>query len=104
MSNFFNKSDLTRQEADKNFSNSIGATWLHIRDIKNVLPFINTLINCTSIGFGNQKNESPLSNYDLLLCLKGIEIFDIIYNPSSTKLIEDFDPKKHLASLKKKHL
>ena len=61
-----------------------------------------------SIEAGKFKNVSEVIRAGLRLLEKEETKIDILSSElelgENSKLIEDFDPKKHLASLKKKHL
>ena len=46
------------------------------------------LINCTSIGFGDQESKSPLNERQVVQIKDSAVIFDIIYQPLKTKLLE----------------
>ena len=56
----------SRNEQDKNYVNSlINSKWIHWSKITKVLYKVDVLINCTSIGFGNQEKFSPIDKEDL---------------------------------------
>ena len=59
----------------------------HINKID--LSKITLLINCTPVGSGlkNLKNKSPIEFEDLMKINKKSLVFDIIYNPKNTKLL-----------------
>ena len=46
------------------------------------------LVNCTSIGFGKQKNESSLDDKQLEKLTKTACVFDIIYQPEESMLLK----------------
>jgi len=73
------------KEFEKNFRIS-SFNW---ECLESELKNCNILINCTSIGWGDQKNISPIN--DSLLKKKEkekLKVFDVIYDPNPTKLIE----------------
>jgi len=45
------------------------------------------IINCTSLGFGKNKNLSPISSSGFKSISKKAFAFDIIYNPGKTKFL-----------------
>ena len=45
------------------------------------------IINCTSLGFGNQEKFSPINKEDLIKLKKDVIVYDIIYKPNSTLLL-----------------
>ena len=83
----------TRKHDDEEFAKTIGSKWIHTDMINIIIPSIHSIINCTSAGFGDQVNVSPLSKESILYCQSDIEVFDIIYNPLKTKLLSDFESR-----------
>lgn len=61
------------------------------------LSKITLLINCTPVGSSlkNLKNKSPIEFEDLMKINKKTLVFDIIYNPKNTKLL-NYSKKLHL--------
>ena len=45
------------------------------------------LINCTTVGWNDQINESPLNLKELSLLSKNAFVYDVIYQPIKTKLL-----------------
>lgn len=77
-----------RSKSSKKFSKKIGSKWIDYKNIYHLnLEKFDTVINCSSIGFGKQKNKSPLSFSQLNNASKKLNVFDIIYKPKYTKLI-----------------
>jgi shikimate dehydrogenase len=83
-----------RSKSSEKYSKKIGSTWLHNKNIVNLdLEKFDTIINCTSLGFGKLINKSPISFNKLKNNKKKLNIFDIIYKPKFTKLILDAKKK-----------
>ena len=57
-------------------------------EINSVAPTIDILINCTSVGHANSQASSPLSFAELESFSKLTLVYDIIYDPLQTKLLE----------------
>ncbi len=85
------KNNLTivgRSKLSEKFSKKIGSKWINFKNISKIdLKEFDTVINCSSVGFNN--NKSPLSFMQLKNASKKLSVFDIIYNPKFTKLISD---------------
>jgi shikimate dehydrogenase len=62
--------------------------WQEWSSLNSILPEIDLLINCTSVGSGLQKSITPLSLTQLKLIRKSAGIFDIIYDPTPTQLLK----------------
>ena len=67
----------------------IKANIINILEVSRILPDINIIINCTSVGFGDQLNESPISKEDMTMINKNSFIYDIIYQPEYTRLLKN---------------
>ena len=65
----------------------INSQWIHWSTITNFLGEVDVIINCTSIGFGNQEKFSPINEENLIKLKKDIIIYDIIYQPNCTRLL-----------------
>jgi len=73
----------------KKFAKKIGAKWEIFKKISKLnLEIYDLIINCTSIGFLSKKDNSPLSKKHINKLSKKVKIFDIIYQPTETKLIK----------------
>jgi shikimate dehydrogenase len=79
---------ISRCESDKRYANKIGAEWDSWDEVDNYIRDVDVLINCTSIGFGNQESKSPLNERQIAQIKDSAVIFDIIYQPLKTKLLE----------------
>jgi shikimate dehydrogenase len=79
---------ISRCESGKRYANKIGAEWGSWDEIDNYIRDVDVLINCTSIGFGDQESKSPLNERQIAQIRNSAVIFDIIYQPLKTKLLE----------------
>ena len=79
---------LSRANNGLQYSNKIQANWDSWDQISNYIDSVDIIINCTSIGFGSQKMNSPLSLDQISKLKKSVVVFDIIYQPIETKLLQ----------------
>jgi len=63
------------------------AAWIDWNSIDVLLPAIDVLVNCTSIGAAAQIGQSPLSLEQVLRLPAHAVVFDIIYQPSPSGVI-----------------
>ena len=77
---------ISRKASDKNYAQKIGSKWNDWSGIDDYSKS-DILINCTSIGFGDQENDSPLSEKQILTLKYVAVIFDVVYQPLETKLL-----------------
>lgn len=63
------------------------AAWIAWDNIDILLPTIDVLVNCTSVGAAAQIGRSPLSPESLSKLPAHAVVFDIIYQPSPTVLL-----------------
>ena len=76
-----NKSNFTSGKQIKNI------IWVDWQKKSSILKNIDIIINCTSLGFDKQANISPLQDSDVKLLKKQTIVYDIIYNPEKTPLL-----------------
>ena len=76
-----NKSYLNSDKKPKNI------VWVDWQKKSLILNTIDVLINCTSIGFDRQTDITPLEDGDIRLLKKQSIVYDIIYNPKKTLLL-----------------
>ena len=72
----------TRYKKTRNFKN---VSFINLKNFNNYINDITALINCTSVGFMNNKSlliESQISSLN-----KCSVIYDVIYQPKVTKLM-----------------
>lgn len=78
---------ISRAQKDKEYAVKIGVKWYPWDKIDNSLASAGVLVNCSSIGFGKQENESPLNDEQLDMLSNSVSIFDIIYQPEESVLL-----------------
>ena len=86
-----NRTNLSKKILKKNNIEFI--KWNKISD---VIPKIDIIINCTSLGF-NKNKQSPLNSNTFKMTKKNAYFFDVIYNPLETTFLK-------LAKLKSKNI
>ena len=69
------------------FCKRIACKFLEWNNYENFLEEFDIIINCTSLGSGDFKNLSPISSGGFNKIKKNVLIFDIIYDPSPSKLL-----------------
>jgi shikimate dehydrogenase len=79
---------ISRSEEGKYFSRKINAKWAKWEQIDDFISAVDVVVNCTSVGFSDQQIDSPLSNIQVGKIKKGAIVFDIIYQPLNTKLLQ----------------
>lgn len=79
---------ISRSKSDQSYAKKIHAEWASWDDINKYISDIDVIINCTSIGFGDQVSNSPLSKAQILQMKKSCSIFDIIYQPLKSELLK----------------
>ena len=75
--------DITQEELDILGISKI----INIKNTKEYLKDIAVLINCTSVGWNDQEDSSPLAIDELSLLPKEAFIYDVIYQPLETKFL-----------------
>ena len=68
----------------KHFAEYIKADWVEWSKISANLANVDLIINCTTIGFGDQEEYSPLTAEEIQQCKESTVVFDIIYQPVDT--------------------
>ena len=76
-----------RSENGKEYAKSINADWINWSEVYRNIKDVDGVINCTSIGFLDQENESPLTMDQVNLISFDTNIFDVIYQPAVTKFL-----------------
>jgi shikimate dehydrogenase len=79
---------ISRSEEGKKYADKIGVNWGDWGDIDSIANDIDIIINCTSIGFGDQEEQSPLSENQISNLKTSTIIFDIVYQPLKTKFLQ----------------
>jgi shikimate dehydrogenase len=82
---------ISRSEEEKKYADKINVKWGNWSQINDIIDTIDVVVNCTSVGFGDQEMQSPLSEKQIENLKKSTIVFDIIYQPLKTKLLEIAD-------------
>jgi len=78
-----------RNPQHKEWLDGVGVSNFPISSISSLLRDYSIVINCTSVGWGNQVDQSPLTINELGLLPKESLVFDVVYQPDPTKLLVD---------------
>jgi shikimate dehydrogenase len=76
-----------RSSAGQEVASRLSADWRPWAELSALLPNADCLVNCTSVGSGALADASPLSAEQLELLPKTACVFDIVYQPTPTKLM-----------------
>jgi len=79
---------ISRSEEGKKYADKINVKWGNWSQINDIIGTIDVVVNCTSVGFGDQEMETPLNEEQIASLKKSTIVFDIIYQPLKTKLLE----------------
>jgi len=82
-----------RDSHGKDYAKSLGIDFISWDDVDNTLKKVDVVINCTSIGFGNQELNSPLTPSQLDFLKEKTIVFDIIYQPLNSILLKQSKEK-----------
>lgn len=77
----------TRSDVQATFAHKLDAAWLAWNQLDVHLPDVDAVVNCTSIGWGEQSAASPLSIAQLARLRADAVVFDIVYQPRPTELL-----------------
>ncbi len=79
---------ISRSKEGRKYADKINVKWGNWSQINDIIDTIDVVVNCTSVGFGDQEMQSPLSEEHIENLKKSTIVFDIIYQPLKTKLLE----------------
>jgi shikimate dehydrogenase len=82
---------ISRSKEGRKYADKINVKWGNWSQINDIIDTIDVVVNCTSVGFGDQEMQSPLSEEHIENLKKSTIVFDIIYQPLKTKLLEIAD-------------
>jgi len=77
----------SRSKKGKRYADKIGVDWVYWNQIDDIISTIDIVINCTSVGFGDQEAQTPLSETQIKTLKNKAIVFDIIYQPLKTQLL-----------------
>jgi len=79
---------ISRSKDGKEYADKINAKWSDWGQINQIIDTIDVVVNCTSVGFGNQVMESPLNEEQMSNLKASTIIFDIVYQPIETQFLK----------------
>jgi shikimate dehydrogenase len=82
-----------RKNNGSEFARSLDVEYISWDRVDEFLTDLDILINCTSVGFGDQENFSPLSIKQINKLNDKVIVFDIIYQPLNTILLKQAGEK-----------
>lgn len=77
-----------RSDSQRQWVKDVGAVPVSWRDLDSEVSQFDVVINCTTVGWGAQAEFSPLTTTQLSLLRHGTVVFDVIYQPVHTKLLQ----------------
>jgi|694.fasta_scaffold04366_19 shikimate dehydrogenase len=86
----------SRSKEGRVFADKINAQWIEWNNIYSVLSQTNIVVNCTTVGYGVESDQTPLSYEELSLLPRDSIIFDIIYQANPNKLLSSSHNQKLL--------
>lgn len=86
----------SRSKEGRVFADKINAQWIEWNNIYSVLSETNIVVNCTTVGYGAESDQTPLSYEELSLLPRDSIIFDIIYQANPNKLLSSSHNQKLL--------
>jgi shikimate dehydrogenase len=78
-----------RNPRHKEWLADVGVSSSPISRVSSLLSDNSIVINCTSVGWGNQIDQSPLTINELGLLPKESLVFDVVYQPDPSRLLVD---------------
>ena len=79
---------VSRSKEGRKYADRINVKWSNWSQINDIIDTVDVVVNCTSVGFGDQEEQSPLSEEQIENLKKSTIVFDIIYQPLKTKLLQ----------------
>jgi shikimate dehydrogenase len=77
----------SRSDAGRRVAAGLKAQWLPWSDLHTVLADLDVLVNCTSVGSGDQADRAPVDAATLAALPKQAVVYDIVYQPSPSVLV-----------------
>lgn len=78
-----------RNPQHKEWLDSVGVLGSPISSVSSMLGDNSIVINCTSVGWGSQTDQSPLTIDELGLLPRASLVFDVVYQPDPSRLLVD---------------
>ena len=76
-----------RNPAHAEWISRLGATPWEFSKLSELLGSVDVLINCTTIGLGDNSDQTPLNEAEVGLLPAGSLVFDVIYQPDPSQLL-----------------
>ena len=76
-----------RNPAHAEWISRLGAAPLEFSKLSERLGSVDVIINCTTIGWGDNSDQTPLNEAEIGLLPAGSLVFDVIYQPDPTRLL-----------------
>lgn len=76
-----------RSATGKSVAERLQCAWADWDQLASILPSVDAVVNCTSVGSRASVDESPLSADILRTARRAAIVFDIIYDPSPSTLL-----------------
>ena len=76
-----------RNPAHAEWISRLGATPLEFSKLSERLGSVDVLINCTTIGWGDNSDQTPLNEAEIGLLPTSSLVFDVIYQPDPSQLL-----------------
>lgn len=77
----------SRSTSGQEVAARLSVTWKPWEELSLVLPQIDVLVNCTSVGSAEQAGMSPIPAADLARLTDSAQVFDIVYQTSPSTLL-----------------
>jgi shikimate dehydrogenase len=77
-----------RLDRGKDYARVVNANWISWDEVNNLISKVDIVINCTSIGYGDQEGISPIKANQFKFFNKSTIIFDVIYQPLETEFLK----------------
>jgi shikimate dehydrogenase len=77
-----------RSDSQRQWVKDVGAVPISWQDLDSEVSQFDVVINCTTVGWGAQADLSPLTTSQLSRLRHGTVVFDVIYQPVHTKLLQ----------------
>jgi shikimate dehydrogenase len=78
-----------RSDSQRQWVKDVGAVPISWQDLDSEVSQFDVVINCTTVGWGAQADLSPLTTNQLSRLRHGTVVFDVIYQPVHTKLLQE---------------
>ena len=77
-----------RSDSQRQWVKDVGAVPISWEDLDSEVSQFDVVINCTTVGWGAQAELSPLTTNQLSRLRHGTVVFDVVYQPVHTQLLQ----------------